>query len=146
LSAVNSPAQQPSTVTTDSLDVQREVLAGDSPDCPTVVREILDGLGLSFSAARKVIPPGRNDKLANPSTFWRWARHGVSATDGTIVKLEVARVGCRWATSRPALERFLARLNANPEPEAPQAPPSAAKGKRAREVASAQAELGRLGI
>lgn len=114
-------------------------------DSPTVVRELIDGLGLSFTQAAKLLPPGRNGKPVNPATVWRWCSEGVKAPDGQRVRLEAARVGCRWATSKPALERFLAALN--PEMSSPAVEPGRARtAARERQVAQATAELNALGI
>jgi hypothetical protein len=42
-------------------------------------------------------------------TVQRWARSGVTVR-GERVRLEAARNGCHWVTSREAVVRFLARL------------------------------------
>jgi hypothetical protein len=119
---------------------------GPAPDCPAVARELLDGLGVSFSQAARLIPPGRGGRPTSPATLWRWARAGCRGADGQRVRLEVTRVGCRWLTSRPALERFLARLNGRqPSPPASPPQPSGQAARRQAEVARAQAEATRLG-
>lgn len=121
--------------------------ADAAPDCPAVARELLDGLGVSFSQAARLIPPGRGGRPTSPSTLWRWARTGCRGADGQTVRLEVARMGCRWLTSRPALERFLARLNGQqPRPLAPPAQLSKRSARRQAEIARAQAEATRLGV
>jgi hypothetical protein len=53
--------------------------------------------------------PGRKARL-NFTTVWRWVLRGVKAPDGTRVRLEAARVGGCWLTSREALTRFSERL------------------------------------
>jgi hypothetical protein len=57
----------------------------------------------------------------------------VKVANGSVVKLEVARIGSRWVTSRAALERFVARLTAasTPTPADTPAVPSAASRRRA---------------
>lgn len=57
-------------------------------------------------AAKKV--PGRTK---NPSTLWRWARHG-RQINGQLVKLEVLQVGRDLLTSRGAMLRFYCRCTA----------------------------------
>jgi len=91
-------------------------------DSEAVIREITAGEGLSLAQAARVIPPTRQNRPVHPSTLWRWATDGVKAGGGQRVYLEVAWVGCRWVTSRPALERFLVRLNGVTPTEEPQTP------------------------
>jgi len=62
---------------------------------------------LALAQAAKLIPPTRLDRPVHVSTLVRWIVHGVRG-----VKLEAARVGGRWVTSREALERFSAALTA----------------------------------
>jgi hypothetical protein len=95
-----------------NLDFAHLAAAGTTqdPDSPACQREVLAGDGLSFHQAAQVLPPGRSDKPVNPSTFWRWARKGARSVAGQRVYLEVCRVGCRWVTSKGALERFLRAL------------------------------------
>jgi hypothetical protein len=118
-----------------------------APDCPAVARELLDGLGVSFSQAARLIPAGRGGRPTSPATLWRWAQTGCRGADGQRVRLEVARVGCRWLTSRPALERFLARLNGQQLPP-PASPPRRGdrSARRQAEIARARAEAARLGV
>jgi hypothetical protein len=119
-----------------------------APDSPRVAAEIVAGEGLSFSQAAKIIPPGRSGKPTAPSTLWRWGRSGVRAPDGRIIHLELARVGCRWLTSRPALLRFLAALSRTdgaPPAEAPRQG-SGRSAHRQAQVDRAQAELDLLGL
>jgi hypothetical protein len=42
----------------------------------------------------------------------RWATRGIPGPDGTRIRLEAVKVGCRWATSVEALGRFLAATTA----------------------------------
>jgi hypothetical protein len=120
-------------------------------DSPEVVREIVAGEGLSLSQAARLLPHGRGDAPTSPSALWRWARHGVRGPDGSNVRLEVARVGCRTFTSRSALARFLSRLNPTqpaptPASGAPPQPRQPRSRGRARAVQAAQDELARLGL
>lgn len=45
-----------------------------------------------------------------PPGVWRWMTKGVTASDGTRVFLEHAKLGRVFVTSRQALSRFAARL------------------------------------
>jgi hypothetical protein len=53
----------------------------------------------------------------HPSTAWRWAKAGCKAPDGTLVKLETIKIGSSSFTSVEAIERFVARLSAQPLPQ-----------------------------
>jgi hypothetical protein len=43
----------------------------------------------------------------HPTTVTRWLRVGIKRGDGTVRRLEGARAGGQWRTSRQALGRFL---------------------------------------
>lgn len=81
----------------------------------------------------ELLPLARAGRVLNPaapphnSTLWRWALGGVRG-----VKLETVRIGGRTFTSREALLRFMAALNAPPGAPAPPAPPTA-RARRAAE-------------
>ncbi|WP_439627648.1 DUF1580 domain-containing protein [Gemmata sp.] len=90
---------------------------------------------------RPIAAVGRSNpatKNLNPRTLLRWAQRGVRG-----VKLESLQVGGRLMSTAAALDRFLAALNAGPEP-APSAPRSPAERRRAS--AAAGEELERLGV
>lgn len=59
---------------------------------------------LTLAQAAKLVP-GRK---RNPSTVWRWARHG-KLVNGQRIRLEVLEVGRDWLTSKQALHRFFQR-------------------------------------
>jgi hypothetical protein len=65
---------------------------------------------ISFAEAAKLIP-GRGGKQIDPATIWRWSKLGVRARSGERIKLESFRCGGRSATSREAVQRFIAALN-----------------------------------
>ncbi len=109
-------------------------------DSPSVQVEIVAGQGVALSAAARRLPSTRAGRPVAASTLWRWSCQGVKAPDGRRVHLEVARCGCRWLTSEPALARFLQALNGQADAPA-EAPPSKQSARRAAEVAGAQAEL-----
>jgi hypothetical protein len=76
-----------------------------------------------------------------PATIARWAARGVKVPDGRRVKLEVVRVAGRYATSWPAVVRFLA---AQQPADAAPAPRSPAQQRRSSERAAD--ELAKSGI
>jgi hypothetical protein len=71
---------------------------------------------IPFSKVGDYCPSSRNGKRVHPSTAWRWAKSGCRAIDGTRVLLESIRIGATTYTSVEALERFAARLSAQPTP------------------------------
>jgi hypothetical protein len=98
---------------------------------------------LTFRDAAQLLPSNRAGKRVAFSTIWRWVLKGVRAIDGRLVKLEAARVGGRWLTSRQALERFSAALTPTNDAGAePIRTPTAQK--RASDIAKKKLE--KLGI
>ena len=85
--------------------------------------------------AARLVPPGRGGRPTHLSTLLRWINPGVRG-----VRLEAARLGGRWVTSREALQRFADRLTA-----AQAGPPSPVSAGRACAQAAEQ-ELSRLGL
>jgi hypothetical protein len=86
--------------------------------------------------------PGRKDRL-NFSTVWRWVLHGVRGANGALVRLEGARVGGRWLTTREALARFQAALTPDvTEPSGP-APGTPRQANKASVRAGAELEAKR---
>lgn len=108
---------------------------------PPVVGEVARGEGICLAEAAAYFPADAL-RCVNPATVWRWAQKGVRAADGSRVRLEVARVGRRWLTSRAAVARFVAALNRQ-ACEQTQAPPRARPKRRGPDVGE---ELARLGL
>lgn len=80
----------------------------DRVEC--VTDEVLRDGGLSMAQAAALLPPGPKGAVA-ASTVYKWIRDGARAGDGSMVKLEAARIGASWRTSRAALRRFIDRLS-----------------------------------
>ena len=78
------------------------------------------GGGLTVAKAAKLLP-GRGDGGPSPATVWRYATRGLAGPDGRRVKLEMVRVGGANYPSREAVARFVAALQAPPEPDDTQA-------------------------
>jgi hypothetical protein len=88
----------------------------------------------------KHVPLRRGGKKLHQNTAFRWAKDGVRG-----VKLETIRIGGTLCTSVEALQRFFERLSATDgRPEA--APSIRTPAARARAIAKAEAELGKLGV
>jgi hypothetical protein len=82
-----------------------------STTLPGVIAEVLAGEGLGLSAVARKVPGHRGTVTVNMSTLFRWITAGASAADGTVVKLEAARIGNRWMTSATALAAFAAHAD-----------------------------------
>jgi hypothetical protein len=79
-------------------------------------------ISLTQAAAR--FPGHRGAERLHPATLTRWILRGVKALDGRRVKLEALRVGSRWLTSEPALQRFADALSAPPASSTPTRSPT----------------------
>ena len=110
----------------------------------TISAEVLNGAALSLSQAAHRFPPFRENKPVAPSTVFRWIASGVRLPDGSRVRLEAVRLGGRWLTSGPAIERFIARQTPNLNDDPSPTPRTARQRQRAAEAAGK--ELERMGI
>lgn len=95
-------------------------------------------ISLTQAAAR--YPGHRGAARLHPATLTRWILRGVRALDGSRVRLEAVRVGCRWLTTEAALERFAAALGG------PAAPATRTPSVRQKASARAEAELRARGV
>ena len=73
-----------------------------------LVERILSESPVGMSAGARLLGTFRGGKPTVPSTLTRWAMHGVTLPDGTVLKLEVIRLNGRLLTSKQALIRFIA--------------------------------------
>ena len=96
---------------------------------------------ISLSQAATRFPGHRGAERLHPATMTRWILKGVRSVDGRRVKLEAVRLGCRWLTSEPALQRFADALSAPPPDSAPTRTPIA----RQKASERADAELRAMG-
>lgn len=110
-------------------------MATDPAPVPRVLEEVLAGDSLGLVGAARVLN-------RDPSTVFRYGTKGARAR-GAVVRLEMARVGASWRTSRAALARFVAALTATADPAPEQTPRSPAERARAAEAAGE--ELKKLG-
>jgi hypothetical protein len=99
---------------------------------------------LPLAEAARLVPPARSGKRTHLSTLLRWILKGAKAPNGQLVRLEAVRLGGRWMTSAPALQRFAEALTPRLDGEASQAPRT--PGKRQRAAESAGRELDSIGI
>src|SRR5688500_16274847 len=77
---------------------------------------------ITLSKAASRYPGHRGAARLHPATLTRWILTGVKALDGSRVKLEAVRVGCRWLTSEAALARYAAALGTPGEPAPARSP------------------------
>lgn len=82
----------------------------DATAMPSVVNEILSGEGMTLADAARLCPASRGAGKVSPTTLTRWITVGAPRYDGTLVRLEAARYGRRWMTTRGAVARFIASL------------------------------------
>jgi hypothetical protein len=94
---------------------------------------------ISLTEAARSLPPGRRSRPVHVSTVLRWILQGVHG-----IRLEGARVGGRWLTSREALQRFAERLTPSLDTNPADSPRPPATRKRASDRAAR--ELDRIGI
>lgn len=106
-----------------------------------VVKEIIEGDSLTTSQAARMKPAHRGSEgRANPSTIWRLMRDGVRGPGGTIVKLEAAKFGNTWLTSKAALARFMMAMSGqSTSPDAQQPAPKSTRSAAGRQKASERA-------
>jgi hypothetical protein len=60
---------------------------------------------LTLAAAAKLLP-----HRPHPSALWRWARRGLRARNGSVIRLEHVRLGGRIFVTADALATFGQRL------------------------------------
>ncbi len=96
-------------------------------------------ISLVQAAAR--FPGHRGANRLHPATLTRWILKGARSVNGERVKLEAMRLGSRWLTSEPALQRFADALAGTPS----EAPPTRTPTTRRRASARAEAELRAMG-
>lgn len=102
---------------------------------------------LSPAAAAKAsrIPGHRGAATINGATIFRHITRGVRTPNGTVIRLEAIRIGCRWLTSLEAIARFGAALTAaNLPTDDDKKPEPATPAARKRDAARASAELAEL--
>lgn len=99
---------------------------------------------ITLTAAARLLPPGRRGQPVSLSCIFRWITDGVLLENGQRVRLEAARLGGRWLTTVPALERFAAAQT----PSYADAPKQTIRTPTARQRATDRAmeELEKVGI
>jgi hypothetical protein len=110
---------------------------GIMADTPQVLTEIISGDALGLSAAARLLPAHRGAGGASATTVWRWIRTGTRTSDGRVVKLEAARIGTRWLTSKAVLTRYMTALTpVTLDAVSPVLTPTATQRQRDREAAT----------
>ncbi len=97
---------------------------------------------ISLAQAAMKLPGHRGASRLHPATLTRWILSGVRGVDGRRVKLEAVRIGCRWLTSEPALQRFAEALGTMPREPTPSRSPTV----RRKASDEAAAKLDRMGV
>jgi hypothetical protein len=106
----------------------------------------LDGEDLFLLPAARPLFPSRT----NRATIFRWATRGVRIRDNRI-RLECVKIGAYLYTSREAVKRFIAALNAPASDAGPASILTAGQSARAAKWSKARAEragkkLQRMGL
>jgi hypothetical protein len=109
-----------------------------------VADRILAESQLGLAAAARAFPGFRGAGTIAPSTIFRWITKGVTIPSGNRVRLEAARLGHRWVTSKEALARFAEVLTAAALPTGDVAIRS--PSVRQRDNDRAEKELDEMGI
>jgi Protein of unknown function (DUF1580) len=98
-----------------------------------------------LSSFQDRIPGHRKNSRLHPATLVRWCLRGVRLPDGSRVKLQAVRVGCRWLTTDAWFDKFITTLTeAYTGCEDTQSPRSPTQRRRAAEAADR--ELKAMGI
>ena len=95
---------------------------------------------ITLNQAARLLPPSRRGAPVSFSCVFRWVTAGLRGPDGRHVRLEAARVGGRWLTSREALQRFADALTPQMGGESAPAPRTPGQRRRAHERATRQLE------
>ncbi len=95
---------------------------------------------ISLTEACRSLPTGRRGRPVHLSCILRWITNGSTAPGGRRVRLEAARIGGRWITSREALARFAEALTPQFGQESAPAPRSLSKRQKANQRAEKQLE------
>jgi hypothetical protein len=120
------------------------IFAGDNT--PSLARiamiDLKNESPISLSQAARMLPPGRRGRPVTLSCLLRWVIDGVKTPAGPV-RLEAIRLGGRWLTSIPALERFAARQTPTlgGSGQTPRTP-----GQRSRESARAARDVEKVGL
>jgi hypothetical protein len=99
---------------------------------------------LTLAGACRILPRGRHGSRPHLSTVLRWILHGAPAPDGRRVKLAAVRVGCKWVTSRAALQEFVHALT--PRLAGEPGPPPRSPTQRRRADGRAKKQLEEAGF
>lgn len=112
---------------------------------PSIQSEIIAGDALGLSAAARLLPAHRGEGRASASTIWRWIRTGTRTGDGRVVRLEAARIGGRWLTSKAAITRYMSALTPITPSATPRTPTRTAAQNRNAFTASTKKLARQLG-
>lgn len=106
--------------------------------------DVLNEDSMTLAEAGRLLPHGPGGKLVHRSTLLRWITRGVTAVDGSRVRLEAAKLGDRFVTSRQAVVRFMEALT--PALDSEPAPSPRTPQQRRRAVERAGKKLEGIGI
>jgi hypothetical protein len=97
---------------------------------------------ISLLQGARLLPVGRRGSPVSFQCVLRWVLDGAKGPDGQRVRLEAAKLGARWVTSKEAIQRFCDRLTPLPAGAVTARTPR----QRQRQADADERELERLGI
>jgi hypothetical protein len=99
---------------------------------------------ITLAEAAALVPPSRGARTTNIATILRFILKGSKDPSGVRVRLEAARIGGKWVTSRQALQRFAEALTPRLADE--DEPAVRTAGQRERATKAAGKKLEKLGM
>jgi hypothetical protein len=98
--------------------------------------------------AARLYPSFRRDRPTHISTVLRHITRGTRLPCGETVRLEGARLGGRWVTTREAVQRYVERLTASAlgDDSSASAPTIRTTSRRRRELERVDRELAQAGF
>jgi len=84
--------------------------------------DLINEQPMSIAVARRQYIPSIDHRPISPATAYRWIHKGVLAGDGTRIRLEAAKVGRSFMTTKEAVDRFLNQLVRHSQDEIEQDP------------------------
>jgi hypothetical protein len=112
---------------------------------PDFLIVLADQMVFALAELPKHVPLRRGGKKLHSATGFRWAKHGLPARDGSIVKLPTIQVAGTKCTSIEAFQWFCDRLSGAAAPSGRAPGPRAAAARRRAQEATDRA-LDRLGL
>jgi hypothetical protein len=123
-------------------------MCGPAEEHPVLTEQLLEeletGQGEDLRRLARYAPSNEAGSGIHSATLHRWIMKGVKVPSGKRIRLEAARLGGKWVSTRAALRRFI--LAQNPDLPDGQPRPIRSAGKRRRASERAAEQLSKIGI